>query len=129
MNNPLKQQIISSLQVLLKDRYLAWLIGVFVVLSFSFLMYLLFSVKGSDLQLVIHYTSFGSTNFYRDKWYYLLTFPVFVILMVSMHVILTYRVLTTKGKDLAVAFMWLSIFMLFIGASLAYQVLKIASLS
>jgi hypothetical protein len=93
------------------------------------LLYIGLTVHPSELQVVVHYTSFGSTNFYRDKWYYLLTFAIFVVFVAVVHTGLTYRLLQTKGRQLAVAFTWLGILMLLIATALFYQVLKIASLS
>ena len=97
--------------------------------SAGLLLYLGFSIQPGELQVVVHYTSFGTTNFYRDKWYYLLSFSAFAIIMAVMHIALTYKVLIQKGHDMAVAFAWLGVILLVITASIAYQVLKIASLT
>jgi hypothetical protein len=125
----MKKQFIKSANLIFKDRYLAVLLASFLLLCLIIVIYLGFSVHASELQIVVHYTSFGTTNFYRDKWYYLLSFVAFIILMAIAHSLLTFRLLQKKGRELAIAFVWLSIVTVLIAVSIFYQVLKIASLS
>lgn len=125
----MQYQLKSSLNKVLETRYLAVLLGVFFALCLTLLIYLIVSVQPSDLQVVVHYTSFGTTNFYRDQWHYLLTFIGFVVIIATMHPLITYKILINKGKELAIAFAWLGVVMVLISAALFYQVLKIASLS
>ncbi len=125
----MRQRILSSLQTLLADRPVMLILALLLAGSAGLLLYLGFSIQPGELQVVVHYTSFGTTNFYRDKWYYLLSFSAFAIIMAVMHIALTYKVLIQKGHDMAVAFAWLGVALLVITASIAYQVLKIASLT
>lgn len=125
----MKQYITSTLQQLLADRPLFSLVGFFLFGCLVLIVYVAFNIHASELQVVNHYTSFGTTNFYRDKWYYLLSFIGFVIVMAVAHIALLYKILDQKGRDIAVAFVWLSIVLLFITAATAYQVLKIAALT
>lgn len=105
------------------------LLGVFLLECLSVLLYIGFTIQPSELQVVVHYTSFGNTNFYRDKWYYLFGFGIYVLLVAASHIILTYKLLQVKGRPLAISFVWLGMLTVFISAALFYQVLKIASLS
>lgn len=125
----MRQRILLSLQTLLADRPVMLILALLLAGSAGLLLYLGFSIQPGELQVVVHYTSFGTTNFYRDKWYYLLSFSAFAIIMAVMHIALTYKVLIQKGHDMAVAFAWLGVVLLVITASIAYQVLKIASLT
>jgi hypothetical protein len=125
----MRHQIKTSVETILNDRYLTVLLGVFLASSLGLLLFLGLSIHPSELQVVVHYTGFGTTNFYRDKWYYLLTFGLFVIFAAVLHVALTYKLLQAKGRSLAVAFVWLGFLMLLIAAVFFGQILKIASLS
>ena len=125
----MKKQITTSIQLVLKDRYLSGLLGGFLVLCVATIVYLAFMIRASELQIVVHYTSFGTTNFYRDKWYYLLSFVGFILVMAVVHTIVTYKLLQKRGRDLALSFVWLSILLVLIAVALFSQVLKIASLS
>jgi hypothetical protein len=125
----MKKQIINAVRIILRDRFLAILLGVFLLGCLSLLVYLGLSIHSSELQVVVHYTGFGSTNFYRDKWYYLVSFALFVVCIALLHPALTYKILQLKGRPLAVAFAWLSLIIVMITTLLLYQILKIASLS
>ena len=125
----MKKHIQTTLKTLLKDRYLSGLLVGFLVLCLITIVYLAFMIHASELQVVVHYTSFGTTNFYRDKWYYLLSFVAFMVMMAILHTIVCLKLLEKRGRDLALAFAWLSILVVLIALSLFYQVLKIASLS
>ncbi|MDB5177347.1 MAG: hypothetical protein JWN75_1015 [Candidatus Saccharibacteria bacterium] len=125
----MKQRITTLFQVLTADRYILVLLAVFLISSLALLVYLATSIHASELQVVVHYTSFGTTNFYRDKWYYLLSFAGFIILMAVLHTLITYKLLQAKGRDLTIAFIWLGITLLVISGALFYQILKVASLS
>ncbi len=125
----MKERIASSIQQLFADRALLLVSLLFLVGCTGLIISLALSIHPSDLQIVVHYTSFGNTNFYRDKWYYLLGFILFVLLMAVVHMVLVCKILAQKGRDLAIAFAWLSVVLVFIAAVTFYQVLKIASLT
>jgi hypothetical protein len=125
----MKDQIQSAAHTIIRDRQLATLLGVFVFLCIGLLIFIGVSIHPSELQVVVHYTSYGTTNFYRDKWYYLVAFGVFVVMMAIAHTILSYKLLQSKGRSFAIAFIWLGFILLAVSATLFYQVLKIASLS
>lgn len=125
----MKQRITSSLQLLMSDRPLLIILALFLLGCVGLLVYLAVSIHPSDLQVVTHYTSFGTTNFYRDKWYYLLSFAAFSIVMAVAHTVLCYRILAQKGRDAAISFAWLGVVLVVICAAITYQVLKIASLT
>lgn len=125
----MKQQLKSSFQQLTNDRTLLVVLTVFLVGCLGTLLYLAFSVHASELQLVVHYTSYGTTNFYRDKWYYLLSFAGFIIILAISQICLTYKILNEKGRDAALAFAWLGVALVVITAATIYQVLRIAALT
>lgn len=125
----MKQRITSSLQTLAADRPLLLVLGLFLFACVILLIYLAFSIHASELQVVVHYTAFGTTNFYRDKWYYLIGFALFVVIMAVVHIALSHKILLQKGHDLAIAFAWLGPVLVIITAATVYQVLKVASLT
>ncbi len=83
----------------------------------------------SELQVVTHYTAFGTTNFYRDKWYYLIGFVVFGIMNAIIYSALACKIYQHKGRALAVPFAWLGVVVTILAAATAYQILKVAALS
>lgn len=95
----------------------------------GYIVYLGFSLSPSDLQLAIRYTSFGETHFYRDKWWYLLSFVGFGILFIAAHVGMIAKLYTIGFRQLAFAFGWLSIVVLVLMFVFTYSVLGIAYLN
>lgn len=125
----MKKRITTWLQSLVADRGLLSVLSLFLVGCVAVLIYLAVSIHASELQIVVHYTSFGTTNFYRDKWYYLLNFALFIVIMAVVHVVLTQRILIQKGRQLALAYAWLGVVMVFLTGATIYQVVRIASLT
>ncbi len=125
----MKQQLVTSARRIFEDRYLASLLLGFIFLCIGSIAYLLLLIHPTELQIVVHYTTFGSTNFYRDKWYYLLTFVAFIILVAVTHSVLAYKLLGAKGRQFAAAFLWLGIVIVVMAVTMSYQIMKVASLS
>jgi hypothetical protein len=105
----LKTNFVQSIKELLTNRYLTTLSIILVLLSAAFIVYILLTVRPSDLQLVTHYTAFGVTHLYRDQWFYLLTFVGFALLVAFMHVAIAIKLYITKGHPLAIMFAWFGI--------------------
>lgn len=125
----MKSNSISHIKAILADRHIAVVLFVLAIMTLVFCVYVGITLQPSDLQVVTHYTSFGSTNFYRGKWYYLITFIAFGGLSLLMYIVLTGKIFLEKGRGLALPFAWLGLLVLFIAFAVAYQVLKIAALS
>mgnify|MGYP007088065029 CR=1 FL=1 len=105
----LKTNFVQSIKELLTNRYLTTLSIILVLLSVAFIVYILLTVRPSDLQLVTHYTAFGVTHLYRDQWFYLLSFVGFAVLVAFMHVAIAIKLYITKGHPLAIMFAWFGI--------------------
>lgn len=125
----MKTLFIEPLKQLAKERRLIIALAVLLVGALTFMAYVGASIHASELKIVTHYTAFGSTNFYRDKWFYLISFVVFGLVLALTHTLITLRLLAEKGVELALSFAWASVLMLFIAAAILYQVLKIAALA
>ena len=125
----MKKQMTTWFQSLLADRALLSVLALFLAGCAAVLIYLIISIHASELQIVVRYTSFGTTNFYRDKWYYLLNFAAFIIIMAIVQVALTYRILAQKGHQMAMAYTWLGVVMVFLVGATIFQVVRIASLT
>ena len=97
--------------------------------GFVYIGYVALSLHGSDLQLATRYTSFGETHFYRNKWYYLLSFIVFAVIFMVMHIGIITKLYVSGMKPLATAFGWLSMIIVVLMFSYTYHVLSIAYLS
>lgn len=104
------------------------IMGLFLFICLALLVYLATAIHPSERQVAVHYTSFGTTNFYRDKWFYLISFAAYVVMMATVHILLVFKILQEKGRTLAVAFMWLGIVIALMSLAFFLQIFKIASI-
>ena len=95
----------------------------------AYLIFLAFNLSPSDLQLATRYTSFGETHFYREKWWYLLSFVGFGLLFVVAHIGMIAKLYVIGLRQLAYAFAWLSLVILVLMFVYTYAVLGIAYLN
>lgn len=119
----------ENAKFILADR--GYLTAVVALLAMTLVIILIgaANIRPSELQVPVRYTSYGITNFYRDKWYYLISLVLFAVAMSVMHMLISLKLYTVKGRGLAVSFVWLSVIMLVIAAVFMYAVLRVVALS
>jgi hypothetical protein len=125
----MKDSLLKSLKLLSKERRIITALIVFAIVTLAFIIYVGSNIHPSELKLVTHYSAFGTTNFYRDTWFYLLTFVIFGLTVLIAHTLITLRLLVLKGNELALSFVWVSIIMICIAAAFVNQVLRVAALA
>lgn len=119
----------ENTKLILADRpYLTSVVALLLV-TLAIVVMGAFNIRPSELQIPVRYTSFGITNFYRDRWYYLLSLVLFAVVVAIMHILVSIRLYQAKGRDLAVSFIWLSVIVLIIASIFIFAVLRVASLS
>lgn len=85
-------------------------------------------IRPSELQVPVRYSSFGITNFYREQWFYQLTFMAFGLLVYIMHTLVGLKLYQQKGPGFAVAFQWLTVLLLFITLATVGAIFQVANL-
>ena len=125
----MRELVYTTTKKVVADRPLFLLLIGVIIGSLLYIAYVGINIASSDLQLAIRYTSFGETHFYRDKWWYLLSFVGFGVLFLVAHVGLTAKLVAVDLKQLAYAFMWLSVVILVLMFAYTYSVLGIAYLN
>lgn len=125
----MKSTIIHVSKAILSDRPFLLALVALVLASLIFCIYATANLHPSELQVVTHYSAFGTTNFYRDKWYYLAGFVVFGLLNALVYTALACKIFVQKGRALAVPFAWLGVVIVTVATAIVYQLLKIAALS
>ncbi|MET0979782.1 MAG: hypothetical protein ABWX90_00835 [Candidatus Saccharimonadales bacterium] len=124
----MKSNFITSLKLILSDRLMTVLLVVFVLACLSYCIYVGVSLRPSDLQVAVHYTAFGETSFYREKWYYLLSFIMFGLILAAVHSILIVKLYVQERRQIAILFTWFSFLLLLITWIMTHSVLRIAFL-
>lgn len=122
-----KNIIKSSLRDLVSHRSLAVLSAVTVLLALAFVIYIIISVKPSEVPLVTHYTAFGVAHLYRDQWYYLFTFGAFALVSAVVHIALTVKMYNLKGYHMAVLVAWSGIGVLLFAWIIAAAIINVWS--
>jgi hypothetical protein len=124
----MKLNLINSIKPILADRLMAILMIVLILICLAYCVYVGVSLRPSDLQVAVHYSAYGETSFYRDKWYYLITFIVFGIMLAVIHTALVAKIYLQGHRQLALLFAWLSLLLIVIAWFMTWAVLKVAFL-
>lgn len=125
----MKSRFITYLRPFFGDRYIIVLVSLIALLALGICVYMGFIIRPTELQVVSHYTSFGGTNFYRDKWYYLLGFMAYVVLVTVAHLAIMIKIYAEKNRELAITFGWATVLLLIIALFMIRSILQIAQLS
>lgn len=124
----MKTRILSQLSVILKDRTLLTLSLLIVLAGVMYIGYVSLSLQVKDIQVVTHYSAFGVTHFYRTKWYYLLAFVLFGLLVVLTHIIILIKLKSQNMRSLAIAYGWFTIALIAMAAVMTHSILSLAFL-
>jgi hypothetical protein len=124
----MKSNFITALKLILADRLVTTLLVLFILACTAYCIYVGVSLRPSELQVAVHYTAFGSTGFYREKWFYLLSFIMFGLTLGVIHSILIVKLYVQERRQIAILFTWLSFLLLLIAWVITHSVLKVAFL-
>jgi hypothetical protein len=124
----MKTNAFNSIKLILTDRLMAALLIVFILACLAYCIYVGVSLHPSDLQVAVHYTAFGQTSFYREKWYYLISFIIFGAVLATVHTALVVKIYAQGRRQIALLFIFLSMLILLIAWFMTWSVLRIAFL-
>lgn len=125
----MKIRALNSLRKIASDRLILAFILAIILLAVTYILYIAFSLKPNELQVATHYTVFGETNFYRNKWYYLISFALFGALIAVVHIAIIIKLFFYELRSFAIAFSCLTIVLIIIAWVITHSVLNIAFLS
>ena len=86
------------------------------------------NIRYSELQVPVRYSSFGITNFYREQWFYQLTFMAFALIVYAAHTLIALRLYEKKGNRFATAFQWLTVVVLLTALITIAAIFQVAEL-
>lgn len=119
---------LDTIKPFLRDRLMVGLtVGLFLV-GIGYVIYIAFALEPSDLQVATRYTAFGDTHFYRSKWYYLLSFIIFGVILMGAHTALSIKLFNRGHRSLAIALLGITAFLFVVSWLIAGSVLRIAFL-
>jgi hypothetical protein len=124
----MKMNLINSIKPILADRLLAALTLLLIIACLAYCIYVGISLRPSDLQVAVHYTAFGETSFYREKWYYLISFIMFGVMVAIVHTSLIVKLYGQGRRQITLLFTWLSVLLIVIAWFITQAVLRVAFL-
>lgn len=125
----MKTYIREAFKHAIKDR--SWVIAaaLLIILSLLLAVILLLQIRPTSLQIPVHYSSYGTAHFYRDKWYYLLSFVLFSVFVMLMNTAISLKLYEQKGREISILFLGLSIAIIAIAFFTTSSLFRIALLS
>lgn len=99
------------------------------ILSVAYVIYVGLSLSPTELQVATHYTAFGDTQYYRNKWYYLFTFIGLALVIAITHIALMAKLYDREMRPVAVMLGWLTVLLIAVLFIVTHSVLGIAYLS
>lgn len=97
----MKDKLVTSFKYILGDRRLMTAVIFLVLISVAELIYIAFTLRPSELQLVNRYSAYGEVHLYRNHWYYLLVFIGFVLINAIFSVAMAIKLYSTHSKPAA----------------------------
>lgn len=120
----MKKIFTSAFNELRNDRPAMSVCIVLAVVAIIYIVYMGLSLNPVENQIAVRYTAYGGTNFYRDHWYYLLSFIGFAVSILVLHIGLIAKLLERNMRSLALALGWLSVLIFVITFVLSRAVLS-----
>ena len=111
-----------------RDRTMVSLAVGLLLAGAAYSIFLLLSLEQSDLQVATRYTAFGDTHFYRNKWYYFLSFVFFAVTVIGLHTALAIKLYGRERRQLAIALLSFTLIIFTIAWIVTHSVLQIAFL-
>ena len=111
----------------MKDRWLLGLVVVNVLLALVIIISFAITIKPKETQVIVQHSAFSVTGLYRGHWYSLWAYGVLQLMITVGHIILSAKLAAAQRRDLALAFLWLTIAVSVMLALFAYSIIVIAS--
>jgi len=111
-----------------QDRLAVTLLVLLALTSLLLVVITILSVRVSDVQVPVRYSGYGFTNLYRDKWYALLSFGIFPLLVFGVNGFLAVKLHATR-RGIAIGLLGISFVMLLIALIVSNAVFRLAAFS
>jgi hypothetical protein len=112
----------------LRDRLAVSLFAAFLLSMVALLAMALLNTHVSDVQLPVRYSGYGLTNIYRDRWYSLLSFGLFAIILTVTNGYLIIKLHSIRRK-LSVGLATISLTIGLLSLIVAAAVFRLAAVS
>lgn len=123
----MKKQVNTLVQSIIGDRWMLGLIVVNVLMTIAIIISLAIVIRTSETQVIVQQSSFSLAGLYNGYWYTHWTYGALQLLLLFGHVILALKLRQAGLRDLALALLWLTVFLSVVLALFAHSIIRIAS--
>ena len=120
---------IAAIKQHLNDR--TYLVSVVALMGLAFLIVIISiaSIEIGELRVPIRYSAFDEKNYTLDQWYYLLSFPLFAVVVAGFHTAASLKLYELKGRLFALASTYLGSIVLLFALVVFLSIYRVVSIS
>lgn len=111
-----------------RDRLAMSLLIAFLLSMVVLLLMTIFNIRMTDVQIPVRFSGYGSSGIYRDKWYTLLSFALFALMVGGVNSYLILKLHSIR-RGLSLGLALVSVSMGIIALVVAAAVFRLAALS
>lgn len=97
-----------------------------VITGIIYCLVLGFTVQPRDVQVYTRYTAFGEAHFYKNYWYYLVSFVIFGAIVTVSHVALMIKLHNLERRQTALIIGYLALVVLVVAAIYGLSIMRLA---
>jgi len=117
------------LQEAVKSKALVALWVLLFVQTAIFVTITLFNIHPSQLQIITQCSQFNPANCMRGQWFYIANFTLFGIVYFIANILISLKILETKGRPMTLLFLWLSVGVLLTMGIVIISLLSVTGIS
>lgn len=112
----------------LSDRWWVGLALLCILVTIGGLISMAITIQPRETQVIVQYSNFGTTGFYRHYWYHLWGYGALLVIATVSHILISLKLRHLERRALALALLWGTLGMLVVIILFAHMVIRIAAL-
>ena len=125
----MKDSIATTIKQITYDKSVLTVLVTLGIVTIAFLIFFAATIKPSELQVSVQYSSFLGSFFERGQWTYLLSICLFGFMVGVLHGALIIKLFIERGRQAALVCGWATIAVLIVSALILSKIVAGASLS
>ena len=115
-----------SIKRVFTDRPFLTLAAAVVIVGVIYCLVLGLTVQPRDVQVYSRYTAFGEAHFYKNYWYYLISFIIFGAVVTVSHVALMVKLHNLERRQTAFVIGYMALVVLVVAATYGLSIMRLA---
>jgi len=118
----------EALKQAIRSRAILGLWALTLLQALILVVVVFFYAHSNELQVPVRYSAFSDAKFYHNRWYYLLSFAAFALVVYGINAFVSLKLLLVKSKSIAIGFLLLTSAVLFISTIILVALLRVTGL-